>query len=121
MNARRRLAPRALGIAFAAAAWPLAAVAFANASLGDPIENAQLPTLDGGTAPLLSAKALANVFVFFRPGQDHSLDTLRAMADCEREFAGKPVHWAAIVSSRFDLRDVRAVVQEAGIQMPVLV
>ena len=40
---------------------------------------------------------------------------------CEKEFASKPVHWVAVVSSSWDAEEVRAVVREAGIAMPVLV
>ncbi|MFL5261508.1 MAG: tetratricopeptide repeat protein [Anaeromyxobacteraceae bacterium] len=121
MTTPRRLALSALCVLLSAAVWPLASRAFANAQIGDPVENAELPTLDGGKAQLLSKKALANVFVFFRPGQDHSLTTLKWMAECEREFAGKPVHWAAVVSSTWEAEDVRAFVREAGVKMPVLV
>src|SRR6266540_5771607 len=121
MNTPHRIALRALALALSVAGWPLAGLAFANVALGEPVENADLPTLDGGRAALLSRKALANVFIFFRPEQDHSLATLKAMADCEREFADKPVHWVAVVSSRFDPQGVREFVREAGIRMPVLV
>lgn len=53
--------------------------------------------------------------------QDHSLEALESMAACEREFAGKAVHFVAIVSSRWSEEEVRAVAVEAGLQMPVLV
>jgi tetratricopeptide (TPR) repeat protein len=118
---RRRPLLCGLALLASCAVWPFAGLAFANAAVGETIANAELPTLDGGKAALLSRDALANVFIFFRPEQDHSLDTLRAMAECEREFASKPVHWVAIVSSRFEADDVRDFVKEAGIRMPVLV
>ena len=38
--------------------------------------------LGGGKHSLLSSQALANVLVFFRPRQDHSLETLKAMSAC---------------------------------------
>jgi tetratricopeptide (TPR) repeat protein len=116
-----RLALRALALAASFAAWPLSGLAFAHAAVGEPIGNAELPTLDGGKAALLSRASPANVFIFFRPEQEHSLSTLQAMADCEREFADKPVHWVAVVSSRFDPTEVRDFVRQAGIRMPVLV
>jgi tetratricopeptide (TPR) repeat protein len=120
MNARRAAAAT-VALVVSAATWPFAGYAFASVEVGQVLDDDELPTLDGGKAQLLSKKALANVFIFFRPGQDHSIDTLKAMADCEREFAEKPVHWAAIVSSRWDAEDVRATVRETGIRMPVLV
>ncbi|HET9599754.1 MAG TPA: hypothetical protein VFP65_29540 [Anaeromyxobacteraceae bacterium] len=121
MNTRRRALLWVLGFLASAAVWPMAGFAFANAAPGDVLENVELPTLDGGKHAYLSKKHLANVFVFFRPNQDHSLETLRAMAKCEKEFADKPVHFVAIVSASWDAEEVRAVVRESGIAMPVLV
>jgi len=117
----RRLLLWVLGGAFFGAVWPLAGFAFANVEVGQRIENEELPTLDGGREALLSRKALANVFIFFRPNHDRSLETLKAMAACEKEFAHKPVRWVAVVSGSWPREEVRAVVAEAGIQMPVLV
>jgi len=90
-------------------------------ALGDRIDPEVMPTLDGGKEPLLSGQAKANVFVFFRPKQEHSTETLKAMAACEADFKGKPVHWVAIVSSTWDPADVRKLLAETGLRMPVLV
>ncbi|MFL5271765.1 MAG: tetratricopeptide repeat protein [Anaeromyxobacteraceae bacterium] len=87
---------------------------------GDPIENAELPALDGGRAPLLSAKALANVLLFFRPGQEHSIATLHKLAAWQAEFAAKPVRFVGIVSATRSADEVRAAVKEAGLRIPVL-
>jgi tetratricopeptide (TPR) repeat protein len=121
MTSRRRVLAWALGFLLSAALWPLAGFAFASVAVGDVIENPELPTLDGSRHFFLSRKHLANVFIFFRPNQDHSLETLRAMAKCEKEFATRSVHWVAVVSSSWDAEEVRAVVRESGIAMPVLV
>lgn len=120
-HARGRLILRALGGALLGSLWPLAGLAFANVEVGQQIQNEELPTLDGSREMLLSRKALANVFVFFRPSHDRSLQTLKAMAACEKEFAHKPVRWVAVVSDSHARDEVRAVVAEAGIHMPVLV
>lgn len=95
--------------------------ALGRAEAGVPVQNVELRTLAGGTATLLSPRAKANVFVFFRTGQERSLDALRQMATCERDLAGKSVYWAAVVSSSEPLPEVRALVTQAGIQMPVLI
>jgi hypothetical protein len=108
-------------VLLAALASPGGAGAFTNVAVGDRIEPDVLPTLDGGKEPLLSAQAEANVFIFFRPKQEYSTETLKAMAACEVEFRGKPIHWVAIVSSTWDPADVRQVVTDTGIKMPVLV
>jgi len=121
MISQRRVLAWALGFLLSAALWPLAGLAFANVAVGDVMENPELPTLDGGKHVFLSRKHLANVFVFFRPGQEHSLETLKAMARCEKEFATRSVNWVAVVSASWDPEEVRAVVRESGIAMPVLV
>jgi tetratricopeptide (TPR) repeat protein len=119
-HARRRLILGALGGVLLGGLWPLAGSAFANVDVGQKVENQELPTLDGGRAMLLSPKALANVFVFFRPGHERSLQLLKAMAGCEKEFAGRPVHWVAVVSGSDPPGDVRAAVTSSGIRMAVL-
>lgn len=120
-QARRRLLVGALGGMLLGAVWPIAGAAFANVDVGQKLENEELPTLDGGRASLLSPRALANVFVFFRPGQDRSLALLKALAACEKEFADRPVRWVAVVSDSHPAADVKAVVAGSGIRMPVLV
>ncbi|HEX8909047.1 MAG TPA: hypothetical protein VF805_07575 [Anaeromyxobacteraceae bacterium] len=111
----------ALGMALCSALWPAAALAFSNVAVGDTLENVELPTLAGGREALLSAQAQANVFIFFRPQQENSLAALKAITDCEREFAGKPVHWVAVVSSTWAAQEVRDSVAAAGARMPVLI
>jgi tetratricopeptide (TPR) repeat protein len=118
MTSTRRL-PAALAVLAVLAVVP--PVARARAEAGTPLDNVELRTLAGGKEKLFSASAKANVFVFFRTGQDRSLDALKQMAGCEKAFAGKPVHWVAIVSGSESPADVKAVVAETGIQMPVLI
>ncbi len=111
--------PQVLAAALVALADPASPQAFQNVAVGDPVEDAEMPTLEGGREHVLG-KARANVFVFFRPGQEHSLDTLRRLARMEAELAGKPVRWVAIVSGDHPADEVRRTVREAGIRMPVL-
>lgn len=118
MHTKSRLTlPLALLTLFAAFPPPV----HARAEAGTQVENVELRTIAGGKETLLSAKAKANVFVFFRPNQDRSLDALKQMAACERELAAKPIHWTAVVSGSESLAEVQAVVAEAGIKMPVLI
>jgi peroxiredoxin len=115
--------PRPIAVTLAALAALLAArgaAAFEGVAVGDPLPNPELPTLDGGRAHVLGA-ARANVFVFFRPGQDHSVDTLVQLATLEREFEGKSVRFVAVTSDAYDAGSVREVVKEVGLRMPVLV
>lgn len=119
----RRRGPKAWLVAAAllGAAWPAAGRAFSNVEVGAVLENPALPTLDGGRAELLSRAATASLFVFFRPGQDHSLDALRDLEAIRRELAGKPVRFVAVVSGSWPAAEVREVVQAAGVAWPVLV
>jgi tetratricopeptide (TPR) repeat protein len=118
MNARSHRKAATLAALLLAAP---AALASDHPKPGDPIENADLPALDGGRAPLLSAKALANVLLFFRPGQEHSVATLHKLAAWQAEFAGKPVRFVGIVSATRSADEVRAALKEAGLRIPVLV
>ena len=102
-------------------AFPSPGQAFRYVEMGEVLKNPTLPTLGGGQASLLSADAKANVFVFFRPNQDHSQKALAELAGLERELAGKPVRYVVIVSGRFDEAEVRAVVDPLGLSAPVLV
>jgi tetratricopeptide (TPR) repeat protein len=95
--------------------------AHARAEPGTQLENVELRTLAGGKEKLLSQKVKANVFVFFRPNQERSLDALKQLAACEKELAAKPIRWAAVVSGSEAAAEVQAFVAAAGIRMPVLV
>lgn len=99
--------------------WP-AAWGFAHAEVGSVIEDVEMPTIDGGMRHLLT-NASVNVFVFFKPGQEHSRATMAKLARLEEETAGKSVHWAGIVSDTIPRADADAEVRKAGIRMPVLV
>jgi tetratricopeptide (TPR) repeat protein len=103
------------------AAVALPPVARARAEAGTVVANVELKTLAGGKAPLLSSRVRANVVVFFRPGQDRSADALKQMAACEKELAGKPIYWTAVVSGSHPADQVQAAVAQAGLHMPVLI
>ncbi|HEY6098147.1 MAG TPA: redoxin family protein [Anaeromyxobacter sp.] len=79
-----------------------------------------MPTIDGRTDMLLGS-AKANVFVFVRSGQEHSASVLAQLAKLEVELAAKPVRFVAVVSAADQREEVRAMVKEAGVRMPVLV
>jgi tetratricopeptide (TPR) repeat protein len=99
--------------------WP-AAWGFAHAEIGSVIGNVEMPVLGGGRQPLLS-NAEANVFIFFKPGQEHSRATMKQIALLEKEMAGKSVRWVGIVSDKVPKADALSEAKEAGIAMPVLV
>jgi tetratricopeptide (TPR) repeat protein len=89
--------------------------------VGDRIDDAELHTLDGARDHFLAKGARANVFVFFRLQQEHSLDTMKDLARCEKEFAGKAVRFVGVVSGTWPAEEVKAFVRETGVSMPVLV
>lgn len=94
----------------------------AAGELGEVLEPTELKALaDGKKLAIASRKAQANVVVFFRTGQEFSADALKAMAECEKEFASKPVNWVGIVSDSEPADAVRQLVAESGVKMPVLV
>jgi tetratricopeptide (TPR) repeat protein len=109
-----------IGLAAGTSAVP-ALDADRRVQVGDPIDDVELKTIDGRKDHLLAKGMTANVFIFFRPEQDRSLDTLKDMAGCEKEFASKPVRWVGVVSDSWDAEQVKALVKESGVRMPVLV
>jgi tetratricopeptide (TPR) repeat protein len=110
-----------VGLAAGTSAGPVLADADRRVQPGDPVEDVELRTIDGRRDHLLAKGVAANVFIFFRPEHDRSLDTLKDMAACEKEFAARPVRWVGVVSDSWEPGQVRAFVAEAGVRMPVLV
>ena len=112
----RRLAYLAAGVLL----WSLSALAFANVPVGAVVENVSLPALAGGEQHLLSDTNVS-VFIFLKPGQEHSNQVMVQITACEKELAGKPVHWCAVVSDRVPRAEVEAQIQAAGFTLPVLI
>ena len=110
----------AMAAAGAALLSPARSLAFWNVGVGDAIRDRQLVTLDG-SSQLLLGQARVTVFVFCRPEHDRSLQTLRELAQLEREFAGRPVRFVAVISDSYSPRAVRAMMREAGARMEVLI
>jgi tetratricopeptide (TPR) repeat protein len=119
MNTPARLTILAFPLLAALAVSP--AWARARAAPGTMVENFEFKTIAGGKEKLLSNKVKANLFVFFRPNHERSADALKQMAACEKEFEGKSVHWAAVVSGSENAEEVKAMVAQSGIKMPVLI
>jgi len=108
-------------VAALAALFPRPGRAFSNVAVGDALENVTLRTLDGGTAELLSRKHAGNVFVFFRPGQDHSADALADLVAVQRELSARPLRFVGVVSDSWPVEEVRETVRQAGVDWPILV
>jgi tetratricopeptide (TPR) repeat protein len=100
--------------------WSWSALAFANVPIGAVVENVSLPALAGGEQGLLSDTNVS-VFIFIKPGLEHSNQALAQIAEIEKEMADKPVHWCAIVSDRIPQAEVETEIQAAGFTAPVLV
>jgi hypothetical protein len=90
-----------------------------HVEIGTHVENVDLEALEGGRHALL-AKGRVNVLVFFRPGQERSLDTMQRLAECEPGFTGKPIHTVAVVSATSPRDEVRALVASTGVKSPIL-
>ncbi len=97
---------------------PLAA--FSNAEIGSTVENRELGVFGGGTRSYLG-DAEANVFIFFRPGQEHSHELAAGLAELIRETGERSVSWTAIVSGSSSPEEIRAFIDETGLAMPVLI
>ena len=112
----RRLVHLAAGGVF----WSLSVFAFANVPIGTVVDNVALPALTGGEQNLLSDTNVS-VFIFIKPGMEHSNQAMVQITACEKEMAGKPVYWCAIVSDRVSQAEVEAQIQATGFTMPVLI
>jgi tetratricopeptide (TPR) repeat protein len=95
--------------------------AHAHAEAGTSIDNVELKTIAGGKEQILSPKMKSNLLVFFRTGQERSVDALVQLATCEKIFAGKPVRWVGVVSSSEDAAAVKELVTRTGVAMPVVI
>jgi tetratricopeptide (TPR) repeat protein len=111
---------RGLACVSAGILWACSALAFANVPLGAVVDNAVLPVLTGGQQSFLSDTNVS-IFIFFKPGLEHSNQALAQIAQCQQELADQPVHWCAIVSDRSPQAEVEATVAATGLKMPVLI
>jgi len=111
---------RFVAIGLALLCLAAASPARARVTEGEALDSVQLKTLSGGTEALVSRVTSANIILFWRPGQEASLDTLKQMAQCEKLFAGKSVHMVAVVSSTYPAAEVKAAVDGAGLHVKVL-
>jgi len=107
-------------VAILAAAVSVAARAEA-VETGQVVPEVTLRQLDGGTAPLVDRTAGATAIVFFRVEQERSLETLKLMARCQPQLAGKPVRWVGLVPGDTLPADARGAVEASGMKLPVLV
>jgi len=122
VNFRTLVSHRAAALVVVAAGLlgAVPARAGAHVEVGSKVEDATLDAIAGGREPLFG-KADVHVLVFFKPGQDRSLDTLKQLAACEKTLAAKPVRLVGLVSSSSPRDEVRAFVRQTGVAMPVLV
>lgn len=116
----RSFVAAAASVVFASTAFPTEGQAFTKLPIGGTVRNRKLPALDGKRVDLFG-DAKANVIVFFRPAQDHSLQTLTQLAQLEKELEGKPVRFVAVTSDGYAHDEIAAVAHEAGIRMPILI
>lgn len=113
-------APRLAAVVLAGLALVVSVTrARAAVAEGDTLDELALAGVDGRTEPLV-ARGAVNVVLFWRPGQEHSADTLKQMAACGELFARR-VHAVAVASGAFPLEEVRAAGAAAGPDLPVLV
>lgn len=98
----------------ALAVAPRAGHAFRNLKAGDEVPNMQLTTLKGKAASVLDKNAKANVFVFFRPHQEHSRKTLKILADLCNAFKKRRVHCVAVVSDYYGKKLILEEVKDTG-------
>ena len=80
---------------------------------GQVVAETTLETVDGGKAPLVDPGSGATAIVFFRTQQERSQETLRMMARCQPQLAGKPVRWVGVVPGDTPPAEAKASVNTA--------
>ncbi len=106
---------RAVLVPFVVLAVLAGAAARAEAvETGQVVAEATLVTVDGGVAPLLDRASGATAIVFFRTQQERSLETLRMVARCQPQLAGKPIRWVVRRGGEGVRRGARARPEDRG-------
>jgi hypothetical protein len=113
------LAPVVAAGALLALVAAVPARAEALVEVGTPVGDARLESVAGGRQALFG-EADVHVFLFFKPGQDRSRETMKELAACERTLATKPVRVVGVVSSSFPKDEVLAFLEQTGVTVPVL-
>ncbi len=93
---------------------PCNSFAFRNVKVGAQLPNATLGSLDGKHTLVLSPKARVNLFLFFRPNQEHSITALSILAKVCDEFKGRSIRCVAIVSDYHKKELIKRAIQGAG-------
>jgi hypothetical protein len=119
LSFRILLAPVVAAGALFALVAAVPARAEALVDVGTPVADAKLESVAGGRQALFG-KADVHIFLFFKPGQDRSLETMKELAACEKTLATKPVRVVGIVSSSFPKDEVLAFLKQTGATVPVL-
>lgn len=109
-----------LSLALAFAASNVHSVAQAHAPLGTLVGNQEMQLIKGGKTALLPDFE-ANVLVFFRPNEDHSLAALKELMQCQAELTRKSVNWVGVVSSTAPAEGVTEMIRDSGWTLPVLI
>jgi tetratricopeptide (TPR) repeat protein len=116
---RRRLASTLLAALAGLAAAPF--LAHAHADVGTPVPNLELAALSGEKVKIIDPKARVSVVIFVRVGQERSVDALKAMARCEKDFAGKPVRFLGVMPADTPADEAKSLAVATGVKMPLLV
>jgi peroxiredoxin len=100
------------------------AVTAARAADAPPAErvipDVALPTTQGGTARVVEGASALTGLVFFRAGQDRSVDTLRMLQSCRPRLAKEPVRLVGVVPAD-SAAEAPKLVKASGLDLPVVI
>jgi hypothetical protein len=108
-----------LGSFFALLAWATSVRAELGAA-SRVIPDMALPTVQGGTARVFDGSSALTGLVFFRAGQDRSVETLRILASCRPRLAKEPVRLVGVVPAD-SAGEAPRLVKESGADLPILI
>jgi peroxiredoxin len=93
---------------------------FRNLKEGEPAPDFKLKDLDGKTYSLSKAKGKVTVILYWRPGQERSLNALKALKGISEELSDQPLQILAITKDADKLSKIKSLKESLQIPYPIL-
>jgi len=93
---------------------------FRNLKEGEPAPDFKLKDLDGKTYSLSKAKGKVTVILYWRPGQERSLNALKALKGIAEELSDQPLQVLAITKETDKLSEIKSLKKSLEIPCPIL-
>ncbi len=98
----------------AAITVPKNSLAFRNIKVGEKLQNVELNSLAGERVSVLSSEVEVNLFLFFRPNQEHSQTALKILTKVCTQLPWRSVRFIAVVSDYYKSKVIEDAIRKAG-------